>query len=124
MFNPAVFHQNCNKISLLFAASPGAAASEAMESSAKVEIKQESEEPGVKKKKKKRNITWAVDDKLVAYHYYEPDDEERVAVQHIINFHDAQHQEAIRERQVLCYVKAAFKKNPRKLSGKPRLENS
>ena len=30
-----------------------------------------------------------------------------VAVQHIINFHDAQHQEAIRERQV-CF-KTSFK---------------
>ncbi|CAB4019533.1 Serine threonine- phosphatase 1 regulatory subunit 10, partial [Paramuricea clavata] len=57
------------------------------------------EKEGTGKKKKKRNITWATDDKLVEYHYYEPDDEERVAVQHIINFHDAQHQEAIRERQ-------------------------
>ena len=87
-----------------------------------MEIKQESEEPGVKKKKKKRNITWAVDDKLVAYHYYEPDDEERVAVQHIINFHDAQHQEAIRERQVLCYVKAVFiKKTPENCPENPVL---
>ncbi|XP_046844298.1 serine/threonine-protein phosphatase 1 regulatory subunit 10-like isoform X2 [Xenia sp. Carnegie-2017] len=52
-----------------------------------------------RKGKKKKNIKWEIDERLVRYHYYEPDDEERVAVQHIINFHDAQQQEAMRERQ-------------------------
>ena len=45
-----------------------------METDQKDEVKNEKEATG---KKKKRNITWATDDKLVEYHYYEPDDEER-----------------------------------------------
>lgn len=45
-----------------------------METEQKDEVKKEKDVSG---KKKKRNITWATDDKLVEYHYYEPDDEER-----------------------------------------------
>ena len=59
-------------------ASPEAAGTEPMETDVKVEkSKNESDETGKKKKKKRRNITWATDDRLVEYHYYEPDDEER-----------------------------------------------
>lgn len=47
----------------------------ALETEQKVEVKSEVKE--TRKKKKKGNITWATDDKLVEYHYYEPDDEER-----------------------------------------------
>lgn len=43
----------------------------------KVEEKEVEGDKVKSKKKKKRNITWATDDKLVEYHYYEPDDEER-----------------------------------------------
>lgn len=59
---------------ILFPASPTTAVVEPMETDQKVEVKNEKE---ASRKKKKRSITWATDDKLVEYHYYEPDDEER-----------------------------------------------
>ena len=73
---PVFVHPLINNLSLLLPDSPATTTVEPMETEIKVEIKQEtSEETG--KKKKKRNIRWATDDKLVEYHYYEPDDEER-----------------------------------------------
>ena len=46
--------------------------------SAEKEMKEEDKTSETTRKgKKKKNIKWEIDERLVRYHYYEPDDEER-----------------------------------------------
>ncbi|XP_032241917.1 serine/threonine-protein phosphatase 1 regulatory subunit 10 [Nematostella vectensis] len=62
----------------------------------------ESSDPPVRKPNKKgQMVTWAEDNKIATFHFFEMDEDERALVRHPVNFTNAIHLEMMKERELL-----------------------